>query len=75
MSVVKLNWDLMSLEDLDISGNYKSIIADIAERPIPRLDAFNFKKMIMMDKAYTAITNPDYWLQQTFSTLAAFSEK
>lgn len=74
-AVMKLNWDLMSLEELDISGNYKSIIADIAERPIPKLDAFNFKKMIMMDKAYTAITNPDSWLQQSFSTLAAFSER
>ena len=74
-AVMRLNWDLMSLEDLDISGNYKSIIADIANRPIPKLDAFNFKKMIMMDKAYTAMTNPDSWLQQTFSTLAAYSER
>jgi DNA polymerase-1 len=74
-TVMKLNWDLMSLEDLDISGNYKSIIADIAAQPIPKLDAFNFKKMVMMDKAYTAITNPDTWLQQTFSTLAAYSER
>ena len=74
-AVMKLNWDLMSLENLDISGNYKSIIADIASRPIPKLDAFNFKKMVMMDKAYTAITNPDTWLQQTFSTLAAYSER
>jgi 5'-3' exonuclease len=71
--VLKLNWDLMSLEDLDISGNFKSIIADIAARPIPSLDAFNFKKMIMMDKAYTALPNPDSFLLQTFSSLTAFA--
>ena len=74
-STMRLNWSLMSLENLDISGNYKSIISDIASRPIPKLDAFNFKKMIMVDKAYTAMTNPDSWLQQTFSILASYSER
>lgn len=74
-ATMELNWSLMSLENLDISGTHKMIIADIANRPIPKLDTFNFKKMIMLDKAYTAITNADSWLQQSFSTLSAFSER
>lgn len=73
--MMKLNWDLMCLENLDISASLKLIISDIANRPIPKLDAFNFKKMIMLDKAYTAITNTDSWLTSSFSTLAAFSER
>lgn len=72
---MQLNWDLMCLENLDISGTHKMIIADIANRPIPKLDSFNFKKMIMLDKAYTAIPNADSWLTSSFSTLAAFSER
>jgi 5'-3' exonuclease len=75
VETMKLNWDLMCLEDLDIAGSLKRIIADIANRPIPRLDSFNFKKMIMLDKAYTAIPNADSWLTSSFSTLAAFSER
>lgn len=74
-ALMQLNWDLMSLEDLDISANFKLIIQDIAARPIPKLDAFNFKKMIMSDKAYTVITNPDTWLNSSFLTLAAYSER
>jgi hypothetical protein len=31
--------------------------------------------MFMSDKAYTAIPNVDTWLANSFSTLAAFSQK
>jgi hypothetical protein len=63
----------MSLEDLDISSNFKLMIADMAGRDIPKLDTYNFKKMFMLDKAYTAIPNVDTWLANSFNTLAAFS--
>jgi hypothetical protein len=65
----------MSLEDLDIASNFKLMITDMAARPIPKLDTFTFKKMFMSDKAYTAIPNVDTWLANSFSTLAAFSQK
>ncbi|MEG7677070.1 hypothetical protein U2060_15125, partial [Listeria monocytogenes] len=32
--LIQLNWQLMSLENLDIATNYKSIISDIASQPI-----------------------------------------
>jgi 5'-3' exonuclease len=72
---MRLNWQLMSLEDLDIASNFKLMITDMAARPIPKLDTFTFKKMFMSDKAYTAIPNVDTWLANSFSTLAAFSQK
>ena len=72
---MRLNWQLMSLEDLDIASNFKLMITDMASRSIPKLDTFTFKKMFMSDKAYTAIPNVDTWLANSFSTLAAFSQK
>jgi len=72
---MRLNWQLMSLEDLDIASNFKLMIADMAEREIPKLDTFNFKRMFMLDKAYTAIPNVDTWLVNSFNALSAFSQK
>ena len=72
---MRLNWQLMSLEDLDIASNFKLMIADMAEREIPKLDTFNFKRMFMLDKAYTAIPNVDTWLANSFNALSAFSQK
>lgn len=72
---MRLNWNLMSLEELDISGNFKLLILDMANREIPKLDTFNFKKLFMRDKAYTAIPNVDSWLSNSFNSLAAYSQK
>ena len=71
---MRLNWQLMSLEDLDIASNFKLMITDMASRSIPKLDTFTFKKMFMSDKAYTAIPNVDTWLANSFNSLAAFSQ-
>lgn len=72
---MRLNWALMSLEDLDISTNFKLMIMDMANQPVPELNTFKFKKMFMLDKAYTAIPNIDTWLQNSFNILASFSKK
>ena len=72
-AAIRLNWSLMSLEDLDISSNFKLMITNMAGRDIPKLDTYNFKKMFMLDKAYTAIPNVDTWLANSFNTLSAFS--
>ena len=72
---LRLNWQLMSLEDLDISSNFKLMIVDMANRPISKLDTFNFKKMFMRDKVYTTIPNVDSWLSTSFNSLDAYSQK
>ena len=74
-STVRLNWKLMSLEDLDIAGQFKLLILDMANQPIPALNTFKFKKMFMLDKAYTAIPNVDSWIANSFNTLSTFSSK
>jgi len=70
--VMQLNWKLMSLENLDISAHFKMLISDIANRPIPKLDTYNFKKLFMRDKAYSVIPNVDSWLASGFNSLSAF---
>ena len=72
---LNLNWKLMSLENLDISSNFKLMMIDMANQPIPKLDTFNFKKIFMRDKVYTAIPNVDSWLSNSFNSLAAYSQK
>lgn len=74
-STLKLNWDLMSLKDLNISANFKMLILDMANRPISNLDVYTFKRMFMLDKCYTAIPNVDSWLANSFNSLAAYSKK
>jgi hypothetical protein len=74
-SQLRLNWALMSLEDLDIAANYKGIITDIAQREIPTMDTFKFKKMFMEDKIYAVIPNVDSWLSNSFGTITAFSKQ
>jgi DNA polymerase-1 len=72
---LQLNWELMSLEDLDIATTFKRLIADMANQPIPKLDTFTFKKLFMYDKIYNVIPNVDSWLATSFNTLAAFSQQ
>lgn len=74
-NTVKLNWNLMSLEELDISAHFKLLILDMANQPIPALNTFKFKKMFMMDKLYSVIPDVDSWLTNSFNTLSTFSSK
>jgi len=74
-SVMRLNWRLMSLEELEIGGNFKLMIIDMANRPISVLNMYLFKKMFMLDKLYSVIPNVDSWLNTSFNSLAAYSQK
>jgi DNA polymerase-1 len=74
-STLKLNWDLMSLKDLNISANFKMLILDMANRPISNLDVYTFKRMFMLDKVYNVIPNVDSWLSNSFGSLNAYANK
>jgi 5'-3' exonuclease len=74
-SVMRLNWRLMSLEELEIGANFKLMIIDMANRPISVLNMYLFKKMFMLDKLYSVIPNVDSWLNTSFNSLAAYSQK
>jgi len=73
--LMRLNYDLMQLINVDISGSTKSKIIDIVKKPVNRLVKFQFQKMMLEDKLNTAIRNPDLWLRQCFFHLDVMAAK
>ena len=73
--VLELNYKLMQLNDVNISGTSKSEIIDIVKKPVNRLVKFQFQKMMLEDKLNTAIRNPDLWLRQCFFHLDVMAGK
>lgn len=69
---IKLNYDLMQLKDVDISGDAKMKIMHIAQDEITKMDVLAFKKMFMVDKMYTVIKDLDTWLSSAFNPLNAY---
>jgi len=74
-TVIRQNYAIMNLEDLDIAGTFKSLIRDLADADTPTFNKLKFKQVFMFDKAYTAIPNVDSWLQNSFSALAGYANK
>ena len=72
---IRLNYDLMQLSEVDISGSTKSSIIDIVKEPVNRLVKYKFQTMMLEDKLNTAIRNPDFWLKACFSHLDVMADK
>ena len=73
--VIELNYKLMQLSDVDISGLTKTKIMDRVNEPINRLIKYKFQKMFLEDKLYTALPNLNSWLATTFNRLNFMAEK
>ena len=74
MKKLKLNYDLMQLQDVDISGAAKMrLISHIQKIPKP-LIKIEFQKLMLKDSLNIFIKNPDLWLRETFSRLNMFAE-
>ena len=71
IDVIKLNYKLMQLKDVDIAGTTKLLILEKIREEINSMDVLNFKKMFMADKMYTDIKNLDSWMTSSFNTLNA----
>ena len=67
--IVKLNYDLMQLDDVDISGNSKLKIQNIVNEKIDQLVKIDFQKMVIEDKLNSAFPNLDVWLAETFNRI------
>jgi len=68
-TTIQLNYNLMQLKDPDISSSIKSNVREIMDSHQPELDLVEFKKMFMYDKLYTAFSNVDSWLRNSFTSL------
>ena len=73
--ILELNFKLMQLEDVDISGRSKESINNICSQDIPKLVKPNFMKMLLEDSINMNIKNPELWLKDTFSLLNTFALK
>ena len=73
--IIELNYKLMQLSDVDISGTTKTKITERVRQPINRLIKYKFQKMFLEDKLYTALPNLNSWLVTNFNQLNHYSEK
>ena len=73
--IIEMNYRLMQLSDVDISGSTKTKIIDRVNEPINRLVKFKFEKMFLEDKLFTALPNLNSWLLTNFNQLNRYAEK
>tara|TARA_B100000287_G_scaffold433729_1_gene496176 strand:- start:62 stop:1084 length:1023 start_codon:yes stop_codon:yes gene_type:complete len=73
--IIELNYKLMQLSDVDISGSTKTKIIDMVNKPVNRLIKFKFEKMFLEDKLFTALPNLNSWLLTNFNQLNRYAEK
>ena len=71
--VLDRNYQLMQLQEVDISGHAKMLILDKTREQVTRTNILEFKKLFMLDKLYTAIKDVDSWLLNSFNTLNAYA--
>ncbi len=69
---IELNYSLMQLKRVDISGNAKMLIMNLVENEINKIDVLSFKRMFMKDKMYTVIKDLDTWMSTSFNSLNAY---
>ena len=72
---IELNYKLMQLSDVDISGSTKTKIIERVNEPINRLIKFKFEKMFLEDKLFTSLPNVTSWLANNFNQLNHYAEK
>ena len=70
---LELNYKLMQLHDVDISGKSKEIIRNVINGELTRLNKTNFKLLLMEDRMTNGIKNLDFWIREVFTTLDALS--
>jgi len=71
--ILERNYDLMQLNKVDMPMRTKTRVIEIMNMPIKLLNSYQFKKMVLMDKMYSAIPNIDTWLTQSFNILNSFA--
>ena len=73
--MLKLNQDLMQLDEVDIPGRTKQSILQIVQQPISRLGQIKFLSMTLDDTLNLNIKNPQLWLKDTFGKLDTFARR
>ena len=70
--LIELNYRLMQLKNVDISGNIKMLIMNLVNEEINKMDVLSFKRMFMEDNMYTVIKDLDNWISSAFNPLNTY---
>ena len=73
--IIKRNYDLMQLQDVNISGSTKTKILERVNQPINKLVKYKFEKMFLEDKLFTALPNVTTWLLTNFNQLNRYAKQ
>ena len=73
--LLKRNYMLMQLDEVDISASAKTKILDKIREPINRLNKIQFQKRFIEDRLFATLPNMDSWLVQCFAKLNQMAEK
>ena len=73
--IIKRNYDLMQLQDVNISGSTKTKIIERVNQPINKLVKYKFEKMFLEDKLFTTLPNVTTWLLTNFNQLNRYAKQ
>ena len=73
--IVRRNYQLMQLDEVDISMSAKTKILDKIREPVNRLNKLQFQKRFIEDRLFATLPNMDSWLVQCFMRLDHMAEK
>ena len=71
---LKLNYKLMQLNTVDISGSAKLKINRTVNGKIPELAKANFQRMFIEDRMYGALPDIDSWMRLSWAKLNRFAK-
>ncbi len=71
---LRLNYKLMQLNNVDISGSAKLKINRTVNGKIPELAKANFQKMFIEDRMYGALPDIDSWMRVSWTKLNRFAK-
>ena len=71
---LELNYKLMQLNEVDISGNSKNKIMNVVRNPISRMNTTQFKVMMIEDGITGVFRNLEYWMRERFVRLDAHAD-
>ena len=71
---LKLNYKLMQLNNVDISGGAKLKINRVVNGKIPELAKANFQKMFIEDRMFGALPDVDSWMRLSWAKLNRFAK-
>jgi len=71
---LELNYRLMQLSEVDISGNSKMKIMNVVDNSISRMNPTQFKVMMIEDGISGVFKNLEFWLRERFLRLDTYAD-